>query len=214
MTDYTTMPGSIAASSMASTNYDWLQSAALWFGIAGGVQQAFGAWMQADAMKGAQRSAALDAEFAGTMSDQNALTAELDAQALLRAGQDEQGRISAQYGQLQSAQQVDTAASGVQAGVGSAAEVAASIALQRRLDLQTSNRNTIRAAYQRRMQATDYRNQGLFARTSARNLRATASSIRPELSAGASLLGSASQIALMANTYYGRGPSTGYARGR
>jgi hypothetical protein len=140
------------------------------------------------------RSSALSAEFDATMADLNARTAEFDAEHILRAGQREIGQLGLEYGQARGARRASTAAAGIQAGVGSAAEVAASSTLAHQLDALTVNSNAVRAAGRMRTEAVNQRNRGLLARTSAENARGAARSINPWVSAGASLLSSGTAV--------------------
>lgn len=165
--------------------------------VAGVAMSAIGSYYSAVSQRYAARSQALDLEFQGTMADLNARAAELEAQGLLEAGQLEKARVTQQYGALGSAVRVRQAAAGLQAGVGSAAEVQVSIEAAKEIDALTIERNAVRAAGVSRMRAVDFRNRALLARTSARSVRQMAGTISPGLAAFTSLLGGAGQVAPM-----------------
>jgi hypothetical protein len=171
------------------------------FGIGGALQvggslmSIIGTYFAADTQKNQLKSQGLALDHEAAMSRFNARLAEQDALAIEEAGRQEAGQVALRYAAEKGAFQARTGASGVRMGRGSAAEVAASIDLAAELDDITINRNTVRAAGQRRMQAQDIRNRGSLAEVSARNVRGTASSIRPGQAAHGSLLSQFGQIA-------------------
>jgi hypothetical protein len=69
--------------------------------------------------------------------------------------------------------------------------VAASEELTKQLDVNQMNANTVRAAANQRMGATDLRNQAMLANVSAQGARTSAGSISPIMGAATSLLSSA-----------------------
>ena len=165
-----------------------LSDASMALSIAGTGMQFLGAYYGAKQQQHELKSQALAAEFEATMSSINARLAESDANAILAAGRDEANRSAMQYQQLKSATKVSSAAHGVQAGVGSAAEVQASIELAKQVDALTINKNTVRAAGNARIQARNQRNQSALSLVSAGNLRSTAGSISPFAAGTGSLL--------------------------
>lgn len=175
--------------------YGSMATGGLILAAAGAVTQAIGGFYAAKSAKYEAKSAALTAEFQASMANLNARVAEQDAQHIIDAGQKQAGMASLEYAQAQAAYRARTAGRGVQAGVGSAGEVAASIDYAKQSDILTINTNAYRAAGQRRMQVVDYRNQAALGMVSAANLRRSASSIRPYMAAGTSLLGSAGSFA-------------------
>lgn len=168
----------------------------MWFGMAlgGAAQSAIGAYFAAESQKYMAKSQALDMQFAKSMADINARAAESEANAIEEAGRRDAGNIAAQYGQAKQSFIAQQGASGVTME-GSNAEVAASLELAKEQDVLTTTANATRAAASRRAEGVDYQNRGRMAGVSAENLRGTASSIRPAAQAGATLLGSASQVA-------------------
>ena len=147
--------------------------------ITGGFMDAIGGFFAAQAQKDVLKSQALSAEFQASMANLNARQAEIDAQSILAAGRQQVGQLTMQRGQEKSSKKVSAAARGVVGNVGSAAEIMATEDLVKEIDAMTINRNTVRAAGQARMQATNQRNQSLLAGVSAGNLRRTAGSISP-----------------------------------
>ena len=191
---FATVGSPAAAASQSATSYESLATFGLWTSIAGAGLQAIGNYYAAQSQKSQLKSQALAADFQQSMSALNARAAEEEAQAITEAGNREQSRIAAQYGQVKAGERAATAARGIKAGVGSAAEVQASIELAKQIDVFTVNSNAVRAANAARTQATNERNRSLLAGTSAANLRDTAGSIDPYAAVAGSLLGSASGI--------------------
>lgn len=163
-------------------------------GAGAAAQSAIGAYYAAESQKYVSKSQALDMDFARTMSNINARSAEQEANAILDAGQREAGRVAGEYEQAKQGFVAQQGASGLTME-GSNAEVAASIELAKQQDVDTISANSIRAAAARRAEATDQRNRGRIAGVSAQNLRGTADSISPAAQAGATLLGQASVVA-------------------
>lgn len=163
--------------------------------IGGALMSSIGAFYAAKSQQTQFKSQALSLEFEQSMAALNALQAEQDAQATLRAGQQEIGQLGLRSAQERGSVRASQGASGVQAGVGNAAEVQASMRLAQEMDALTINANAIRAAGARRTQATNARNEGLLAGVSARNLRGSARSINPYMAANASLLSNAGTVA-------------------
>lgn len=165
---------------------------------------------QASNIRYQSQSQSMSLQFQKDMATLNAGLAESDAQQILLAGEREAGQISRRYGRAKSANQASTAARGIQLGVGSAAEVEASIELAKQQDMLTINANRVRAAESARMQRTNYQNQALtsgvsaanvagMGELSASNLMTSANSISPFGNMFSSLLGSAGTVA---NTWY------------
>lgn len=162
--------------------------------IGGIAVQAAGAYYAAKSQQYQLRSQALDLEFQATIAGLNARAAEGDAQSALEAGKREAGRIGLQYRQVKEAARTRTAAGGIQAGVGSAAEEQASIAYAKEADQITISSNAVRAANASRMAAVGQRNNQRMAMVGARNARRAAGSISPWLAAGSSLIGGAGDV--------------------
>lgn len=170
-------------------------TALLAFGAAGAITSSVGAYYGAIAQRYQLKSQAQDLDFQATMAGINARAAEMDASVALEAGRSEKGRRTLQYGQVKAGARTGQAAAGVQAGVGSAGEVLASIEAAKEIDSLTIDRNALRAARGFKSQAVDLRNRSSLARMSAGNARQFAGSISPGLSALTSLLGGAGRVA-------------------
>lgn len=154
-----------------------------------------GSFYSAQSQRYAAKSAAMNAEFEASMANINARAAETHAQDLMEAGQREKAAYTLRAGAAKSANAATTAARGIQAGVGSAAEIAASQDIIKEIDTMAIDMNTARAAAAARMQKVNYRNQGALSAVQANNLRATGKSISPIASAATSLLGGAAMFA-------------------
>lgn len=164
----------------------------------GAAYNAVGAFFGAKSQQKQLESGALSAEHEASIANLNARAAESDAQAILAAGQRDVGLTGLRYAQEKGSSAASAAARGVQAGVGSAAEVQASIEFAKQVDQMTITADSVRSAEAQRTRATDLRNRSALSLTSARNLRRTARSINPWSSAAASLLGGGGQLASQA----------------
>ncbi len=182
------------AQPMQTGSYEGLADLGLWTSMAGSALDVLGNFYAVKSQKAQLQSQASSLEFQQSMSAINARDAEMDAQAILEAGQREQGRVSQEYGQAKAAVRASTGGRGIQQGVGSAAEVQASIELAKQTDVYAVNSNAVRAANAARTRAVNERNEGLLAGVSAQNLRGTAGSLDPYAAAGGSLLRNASGI--------------------
>lgn len=163
--------------------------------MAGALNSAIGSFYSAKSQQYQLRSQALNAEFQAGMDSINARSQEIEAQSILRSGQQAIGMATMRAGQEQAARKASLGARGIAAGVGSTKEVAASAEYVKQLDVFAINTNAVQAAEARRMQAVNFRNQAAMSRMSANNLRSGASSISPNASAFGSLLGSAGSVA-------------------
>jgi len=167
--------------------------------VAGAVGSALGTYYSIKAAQYRANSQALNLEFQQEISYIVARTAERDAQHTLLAGQRAAGRVGLQYRQLKEATITRQSAAGIQAGVGSAAEVATSIELAKETDQLAITRNSVRAANAHRTGRVNARNRAQFAGVSAENLRRDASALSPFGSAATTLVGGAGQVA---STWY------------
>lgn len=152
--------------------------------VAGGVMSTIGAYQQANNSKLQAKSQALAADFQASMAARNARMAELDAQITRDAGRKQLEILGMQYAQIAGQQRVQEAASGTI----SDGEARASLRLSKRLDALSIRRNTATAVSAALSRATNARNESMAAGVSAQNLRTSARSIRPGLSAFASAL--------------------------
>lgn len=165
------------------------------FSIAGLLNSAIGSFYAAQSKKYQLKSQKLAAEFQKSISNINARAYEREAEYILEAGQKQIGRYTMQAGQQKAAAKASLAARGVQAGVGSTAEIMATGDIVKEIDVYTINANTVRQAEAARMQASNYRTQAAMAGVEAYNLRGASRSLQPWGAAGASLLGGAGDVA-------------------
>jgi len=173
--------------------------------VGGAMLQAVGSYYAARSAKVQAKSIALSLEFEQSMAAQNARVAEDDAAAILDDAQEQIAFLGMQVGQEKATLRTQSGARNVQGNAGSAAEVQASKELMKQIDSLTINRNAVRAANARRMQAVNQRNQGLMAGVGAANARASARAISAPAAAIAPLLGGAADYAnRSASSYYGR----------
>ncbi len=176
----------------AGTNWNQaLQNVSAITAIGGAVTAAIGAYASANAQKHQLRSQASALEFQEQMSQINARAAENDAQAILKAGNEQIGLIGMRYAQEKASLRASTAARGVTLGEGNAAEVQASVSLARDIDIMTLRANSVREAGNARLRGVNARTEGTMAGVSASNLRATAGTINPLLQGHTTLLGAA-----------------------
>lgn len=150
--------------------------------LIGSVSSAYSAWQSAKFQK---QQLANEAELA----EINARVAEQGAESALIAGQKQESAIRSRTAQIKSAQRAGLAASGVDLGTGSAANMLTSTDLMGEIDANTAAINTIQSAW-------GYRTQANNDRASAAMSRATASGISPGSAAFSSILSSAPQVAL------------------
>jgi hypothetical protein len=200
------MNSTSTSAASGSSRLSPLQKGALTLSIGGAAVQAVGAYYGVRSQKAGLRLGALQADYSGFMSDLNARQAELQAVDIMRAGQMDAARMTAQYGEAKAATSAQQASSGVQAGVGSAAERAASIEIAKEIDKLTMDSNTLRQTQAARMQAVNLRNEARFARASAESMRYANRKMDGFYTRAAiaqSLLGGASQTA-MQYAYYSR----------
>ena len=163
--------------------------------IAGMASSAIGAYYSAKTQQYQLASQALTMDFQKSMSELNAKNAEFTAQTILDSGQRQIGAVTMRAGNVKSASRASMAARGIQAGVGSAADVIATTDLIKEVDVNTINARSVQAAEAQRMQAVNAQNQAMMAGVSAENARMGASTISPLMSTASSLLGSASSVA-------------------
>jgi hypothetical protein len=126
------------------------------------------------------------------IADTNARIAELGAQQEMFRGEREVAALTLRAGQLKSTQRAGMAASGIDLGEGSAAEILTSTDLMKEIDTNTATANAVRSAWGYRTQATNYQNDAL-------TKRASADTISPFGAAATSLLGGATSLA---SNYY------------
>jgi hypothetical protein len=180
----------------AASGFGDLQSFGTGLAIAGVATEAIGAFYAIDAQKYQLRSQALSAEFAENIARINARAAEFDAHLALEAGRRRRALSTLRSGQVRGAQRVSAAARGVQAGVGSAGEIMASVELAKDVDAFAIDAQAFREASIARRRATGELTRADLARVSATNLRGTADALNPFLAAGSTILGGSGRLAL------------------
>ncbi|HUW16348.1 MAG TPA: hypothetical protein VMW94_04660 [Actinomycetes bacterium] len=203
MTDYGTQygpysggyraPGTLLGS--GGEGGDTLGAAGIGLQAAGAVSSAIGAFYSVKANQYQAKSQASALEFQQQLSWINARAAEKDAQRTLLAGQREAGRVGQQYAQLKAATLTRQAAAGIQTGVGSAGEIAASIEVAKQADQLAITRNSVHEANASRTGRVNALNRGRMAGVSAGNLRSSAGAMNPALSGATSLVGGAGRVA-------------------
>lgn len=173
---------------------DAFNKAGPWMAVLGAVNSAVGSYYAAKTAQYQAKSQALNLQFQADMSRMNARAAEYQAQQILFAGERQVGQYTMRAGQVKAGAQASLAARGIQAGVGSAKEVVASLDLMKETDALTINANAVRAAEAARTQKQNLLTQANLGDVSAQNALATASTISPGMAGFTSLLGSASSI--------------------
>lgn len=176
-----------------------LEDIGLGTGVAGVLLGAIGGYYQARAQQDELKSQASAAEFQRTIAGINARAAENDAQAILRAGEDEAQRLTLQHGQDRGNLRANVAARGAVVGQGSAADVERSQRIAQLMERVALRSSVVRQANAARARATDFRNRGLLAGVSADNLRRSAGTISGGSAAVRGLLDGGSRLALQYN---------------
>lgn len=169
------------------------------FAITGAISSAIGSYYSAKTQQNQLKSQALTMDFQKSISQINARQAEFSAQTMLESGNRQVGVITMRAGNVKSGARASMAARGIQLGEGSAADVIATTDLMKEIDALNISANAVQAAESARTQAQNYQTQATMQGVSSANLLTSAGSISPGMSAGTSLLGSASTIA---STYY------------
>ncbi len=159
--------------------------------IAGVAQEAIGTYYEVTAMKGQLRARREQLLHESNMSAIAARDAELEAQAIVEAGEVDIGLRTLQHAQEKGTLIATQGGSGITIGVGNAAEQVRALDFARDVDVFNLGVNKVRAAGAARAQATNLRNRSNAAGVSAGNVARTAGSLRPGLAAGASLAGRA-----------------------
>lgn len=170
------------------------QSFGKFLAIGGAITTAVGAFYGVEAQRYNLRGRALDFRFAASTALTNARVAEREASDLILAARSAGAITGLRFGQAKAAARTRTAAGGVVAGVGSAAEVEASIEFAKDIDLLTIERGAVRTAGAARMRAEDLRSQAALARAAAIGAHEFSSTLSPGLAGLTSLIGGASQV--------------------
>ena len=163
--------------------------------IMGMIQSGIGTFYAAKSNKNQLKSQAMTFDYQKQMSALNARAMEDTAQQILRAGEQDIGRLTLRAGQVKGSARASQAARGGQIGTGSNAEELASLELMKQTDALTINSNTVRAAWAARTQAQNYEAQAAMAGVSAFGATSAASQINPYMQAGTNLLSSGGNVA-------------------
>lgn len=142
--------------------------------------QAYAAFHAARLAQGHAKAQASAMEHRSRMLQLDYRAAEERAQNILESGRADVSFLGLEAAQRRAAITASTAARGVTAGVGSAAEVQVSERLIQQIEAYNITLDSVRAANAARRQATALQNEALFARTSARNMRRMARAAAPE----------------------------------
>lgn len=153
-----------------------LTAASTGLSIAGGIQSS--------------KASQAQATYAGQLADVNAQNADVAARDALERGQLDAVAHGRQVAQLRGQQVVDTAASGIELGFGTPADIAVDTALMANEDRARIAANAGREADSFRISASNYRADAAGSRAAA---AAEKSSML--INAGSTLLGGATQLA-------------------
>jgi hypothetical protein len=186
--------GVYAKAPSGMTSGETLMAGGALMSVFGAVNGALGAYYSAQSQQNQLKMQAENLRFSARMSALNASQAEFAAQQETRAGQRAIGRYTMEAGQRRASMQASMAARGVQAGVGSAADVMASMDLVTTIDRLTMDANLVRQTEAIRSQQMRYMTQATMQGISANNLYATAGTISPYSATFSSLMGSAASI--------------------
>ena len=170
--------------------------------IGGSVIASIGAYATAQGQEAQLKSGAMTEDHQAVMDDLGAQQARLAAQSVVAEGRRARGRYGLRAAQEQASQRASAAARGIQGGVGSAAEVQASLKFAQTVDELTIDANTLRQRQALERQELSLRNRAEMRRVSAENMRRSASTISPGLAAATQALrGLASTTGSFARRY-------------
>lgn len=190
--------GAPAAPKMASSSGSSMSTmgqVGVGMAIMGAIQSGIGTFYAAKSAKNQLKSQAMTFDYQKQMSALNARAMEDTAQQIMRAGEQDIGRLTLRAGQVKGSARAAQAARGGQIGTGSNAEELASLELMKQTDALTINSNTVRAAWAARTQAQNYEAQAAMAGVSAFGARSAASQISPFSQAGTNLMSSGGNVA-------------------
>ena len=163
--------------------------------IMGMIQSGIGTFYAAKSNKNQLKSQAMTFDYQKQMSALNARAMEDTTQQIMRAGEQDIGRLTLRAGQVKGSARAAQAARGGQIGTGSNAEELASLELMKQTDALTINSNTVRAAWAARTQAQNYEAQAAMAGVSSYGATSAASQINPWSQAGTNLISSGGNVA-------------------
>lgn len=161
----------------------------------GAVNQAIGSFYQARSQRLSLKAQASALEYQQRMANLNQRIVAREAVDMYQQAQKMIGQVTMQRGQEQAQARASMAARGLQAGVGSAAEVMASMEYTKQAEAMAMNAQAVRQRESMMTQRVDIANQGMMAGVQAGALRGAAGAILPGQALMASLLGSAGNMA-------------------
>lgn len=156
--------------------------------IGGSLIAQIGAFAAVQGQEAQLKAGATTADTQAILDDLGASQAKQAAQSVIAEGRRTKGRYALRAAQEQGAQRASTAARGIQAGVGSAAEVQASLKYAQVADELTIDSNSLRQSQALERQALSLRNRARMQRVSAQNLRDAAGALSPGLAAATQAL--------------------------
>lgn len=162
--------------------------------VVGAIGSAFSSYYAAKSQQYQLESQAMTMQFQKDIAGINARQAEVNAQSVLFARDQQMASATLKYGKVKGAQRAAMAANGGTIGVGSNVDLEATTELMKEIDKNIINSSAVRAAENQRIQAQNYKTSAVMAGISADNLRTSASSISPFGGAFTSLLTSATSI--------------------
>lgn len=168
--------------------------------LIGALMGAVGGYYDAKSQRYQLASQASALDFQADISRQNARIAEMEANDIMRAGELEAGRSGMAYGQARGALRTSIGASGVLGGVGSAAEIGASLDLAKELDAMQINSNRVRGAVGARLQRQSLLTEAAISGANAQSARYARDSIHTGRAVTTSLLGAATGVS---SSWYG-----------
>lgn len=194
----------------AAAGMSGMQGAGYSMQAAGLVMSAVGSYYSAKSQKLAMEAQARTAEFQSKLSGVNERIARRAAADTFMAGRKQIAMMTLQAGLAKSGQAASMAARGIQAGVGSARDVMASMDFARQSDALQIDSNATRQAGAQLMESTQFGIQGMMQRAQARNIRAQAKGINPWMAVAGTLMGGGGQMMsnlgrdMQMQQYYGR----------
>lgn len=162
--------------------------------VVGGISSAFGAYYAAKNAQYQQRSQSSSFAFQSDMAAINASRAELAAESIEEAGKTQVANYTMAAGQRKAGAVATMAARGIALGPGTAAEIGASMDIEKDLNVLAIRSNTARQAWAEREQRTNYENESALDRVSSVNAKRSADSISPSSGVFSSLINTATQV--------------------
>ncbi len=163
--------------------------------IGGSIISSIGAYAGAEAQQAQLISGAMTDEHRAVMADLGAAQAQMAADSLVLEGRKARAEVGLRAAQEQGSDRASAAARGVQGGVGSAADVQASLRLVQEIEQRNVDSQTLRQKQALERESLSRRNTARQLRVSAQNRRDTASALNPAFAAFTSALQGAGAVA-------------------